>query len=129
MFLEILQNSQENTCARVSFFNKGLRPETLFKKILWYKCFPVNFAKVLGTPFPQNTYGRLLLKIKLFIHNSEKTNLLSLSYSNLLSNCWIWNTRSSRSEVFCKKDVPKNFTKFAVKHLCQSLFFNKVARP
>ena len=30
---------------------------------------------------------------------------------------------SSRPEVFCKKGVLKNFTKFTVKHLCQSLFF------
>ena len=37
MFLEILQNSQENTCAQGLFFNKvaGLRPPTLKKK-LWY---------------------------------------------------------------------------------------------
>ena len=35
--------------------------------------------------------------------------------------------RSSRPEVFCKKGVLKNFTKFTGKHLCQSLFFNKVA--
>ena len=30
-------------------------------------------------------------------------------------------------EVFYKKDVPKNFSEFAEKHLCQSLFLNKVA--
>ena len=36
---------------------------------------------------------------------------------------------SSRSEVFCKKGVLRNFTKFTGKHLCQSLFFNKVAGP
>ena len=36
-----LQNSQENTCARVSFL----------KKRLWHKCFPVNFAKFLRTCF------------------------------------------------------------------------------
>ena len=30
-------------------------------------------------------------------------------------------------EVFCKKDVLKNFAKFTGRHLCQSLFFNKVA--
>ena len=30
-------------------------------------------------------------------------------------------------EVFCKKSVLKDFTKFTGKHLCQSLFFNKVA--
>ena len=36
-------------------------------------------------------------------------------------------SRSSRREVFCKKDVLRNFAKFTEKHLCQSLFFNKVA--
>ena len=35
--------------------------------------------------------------------------------------------RSSRPEVFCKKGVLRNFTKFTGKRLCQSLFFNEVA--
>ena len=35
--------------------------------------------------------------------------------------------RSSRQEVFCKKGVLRNFVKLTGKHLCQSLFFNKVA--
>ena len=35
--------------------------------------------------------------------------------------------RSSRLEVFCKKVVLKNFAKFAGKHLCRSLFFNKIS--
>ena len=36
------------------FFDKvaGLRSATLFKKRLWRRCFPVNFAKFLRTPFP-----------------------------------------------------------------------------
>ena len=34
--------------------------------------------------------------------------------------------RSSRLAVFRKKDALENFTKFTGKHLCQSLFFNKV---
>ena len=29
-------------------------------------------------------------------------------------------------EVFCKKDVIRNFAKFTGKHLCHSLFLNKV---
>ena len=29
--------------------------------------------------------------------------------------------------MFCKKGVLRNFAKFTGKHLCQSLFFNKVA--
>ena len=54
VFLEITQNSQENICARVSLLIKlllGLRPATLSKKRLWHRCFPVNFAKFLRTPF------------------------------------------------------------------------------
>ena len=35
--------------------------------------------------------------------------------------------RSSRLEVFCKKDVLENLAKFAVKHLCQRLFFSRAA--
>ena len=55
-----------------SLFNKvaGLRPATLLKKRLWHRCFPVNFAKFLRTPFLQNTSGRLLLK-------NESSNILS----------------------------------------------------
>ena len=66
VFLEISQNSQENTCARVSLLIKlqalGLRPATLLEKRLWHSCFPVNFMKFLITPFSQNTSGRLLLQ-------------------------------------------------------------------
>ena len=35
--------------------------------------------------------------------------------------------RSSRPEVFCKKGFFRSFEKLTGKHLCQSLFFNKVA--
>ena len=69
IFLNILQNLQEYTCARVSFLIKlqglGLRRKFQYK--------------------------------------------------------------SSRPEVFCKNDVLKPFAKFTGIHLCQSLFFNKVA--
>ena len=39
VILKILQNSQENNCARVSFFIKLQR--------LWHGCFPVKFAEIL----------------------------------------------------------------------------------
>ena len=57
------------------FFDKiaGLRPATLFKKRLWYRCFPVNFAKYLITPFSQNTSGRLLLLRGIFRTYSAKS--------------------------------------------------------
>ena len=46
------------------FFNKvaGLRSATLLKKRLWYKCFPVNFVKLLRTPFYIEHLWWLLLK-------------------------------------------------------------------
>ena len=58
--------------------------------------------------------------------------VFSFLFSFLYWNNWgshkimkLWNYRSSRPEVFCKKGVPRNLAKFTVKHLCQSLFFNK----
>ena len=52
VFLKISQNSQESTCSRVSFLS------------LWHRCFPVNAAKFLRTPFLQNTSKRLLLPLE-----------------------------------------------------------------
>ena len=39
----------------------------------------------------------------------------------------LFSFRSSRPEVFCKQGILRNFTKFTGKHLCQTLFFNKVS--
>ena len=70
LFLEIWQNSQENTCARVSFFNKvaSLRPATLLKKRLWHRRVPVNFAKFLKIPFFIEHLWWLLLKKRRFMY-------------------------------------------------------------
>ena len=59
VILEISQNSQENTCARNSFLIK-LQTWDLWR--LLHRCFPVNFAKFLRTPFLQNTSGRMFLE-------------------------------------------------------------------
>ena len=46
------------------FFNKvASRPATLLKKRLRYRCFPVNFAKFLGTPFLTEHLRWLLLNL------------------------------------------------------------------
>ena len=63
VFLKISQNSQENTCARVSFLIKLQAPSaTLLKKRLWHRCFPVNFVKFLGTLFFTEDLWWLLLQ-------------------------------------------------------------------
>ena len=52
VFLNISQNSQENTYVTVSFLIKlQARPVTLFKNKLWHWCFPVNFVRFLRIPF------------------------------------------------------------------------------
>ena len=64
VFLEISQNSQENTCAGASFsikFNKFL------KKRLWRRCFPVNFVKFLRTSFLHNTSGGYFYHLIVFL--------------------------------------------------------------
>ena len=52
------------------------------------------------------------------------TFLVSLWSVRLLEK---FSYRSNRPEVFCKKGILKNFAKILGKHLCQSLFFNRVA--
>ena len=91
VILEILQNSQESTCARVSFLIKlqawGLRPATLLKKRLWDRCFPMNFVKILRTPFYRSIWTTVSGEINLnhqfaschlyrlqFCHNRESYN-------------------------------------------------------
>ena len=49
--------------------------------------------------------------------------LLEEFVSEAYSESW----KSNRPEVFCKKGVLRNFSKFTGKHLCLSLFFNKLA--
>ena len=73
VFLIVSQNSQENTCARVSF---------LLKKRHWRCCFPVNFEKFPRTPFLQNTSRRLLLYM-LGTSTHVATNYLNVIF------CWL----------------------------------------
>ena len=48
--------------------------------------------------------------------------LLRIQWYRTLHFLVVESIRSSRPEVFCKKSVLRNFTKFTGKHLCQSLF-------
>ena len=57
--------------------------------------------------------------------NHTMSNQLHLYFPLFLDQMYTY--RSSSPMVFCKKGVLKNFEKFTGKHLCQSLFFNKVA--
>ena len=84
VFLEILQNSQENTCARVSFFYKvaDLRPKAcnFIKKRLWHRYFHVNFAKFLRTAFLiEHLWWLLLFSIISFCLSKVKVSPITLT--------------------------------------------------
>ena len=49
----------------------SLRSATLLKRKLWHRCFPVNFAKFVRTPFLTEHLGWLLL-FKLFLKWKKK---------------------------------------------------------
>ena len=71
MFLEISQNSQENTC---------VRGETLAQ------VFSCEFCEILSTPFLQNASGRLLPDLEKNDENlamimNHKSKLWTLSYN------------------------------------------------
>ena len=97
VFLEISQNSPENVCARVSFLIKlqGLKPATLLKKRLWHRCFPVNFAKFLRTPFLIEHLWWLLLVVL-------KPENLQIHYKQIFH-------RTSSKELFRCLGISYNF--------------------
>ena len=83
VFLEISQNSQENTCTRVSFLIKlqasGLRPATVLKKGLWHRYFPNNSAKFLRTLFHRTPLGYCFSTVD-FEHVDSHWGFLLLRY-------------------------------------------------
>ena len=120
MFLEISQNSQENSCA-------GLRPTTLLKMRLWRKCFPVNFVKFLRTSFSQNTFGRLLLKLRkisIFIENLHNSNNQKKSPGGVLLKITVLES------LFSKVVGPKacNFIKQRLQHSCLHVSLEKFSK-
>ena len=58
------------------YFNK-VRHAALLKQRLQHRCFPLNFAKFLRTPFLHNTSGRLFLnKRRCFMHLTRRVRSL-----------------------------------------------------
>ena len=107
VFLKISQNSQENTCARVSLLIKfqvwglyrcfpvnfakfsgtpffdSLKAATLLKKRFWHRCFLVNFTKFLRTPFLQNASGGCFCKsLQLYLNKTSS----QVFFVNFLKN-------------------------------------------
>ena len=116
VFLESSQNSQENTCTRVFLLNKvaDLRPQAcnFIKKETWAQVFSCEFCEISwNTFFTEHLWGTIF---KLASNKSVKTAGVCVVF--------FFHYRSYCPELFCKKVVLRNSTKFTGKHLCQSLF-------
>ena len=107
--LNILQNSQDNTCARV-FFNKvkGLSMERL-------KCFPVHFAKSLTTSFLTEHFRSLLLMItSMKTHCHYQANICWSSTRLQCNNFTSCKTSSKRKNCYAE-DVFKTSSRHVLK--------------
>ena len=119
------------------------------QEICWCNDGPDHISKQPPEVFCKSICERLVLLIVIFLQeNNHIQRCLDLPEPNLhkkltcvmlidspqttfhrkiLSNFFfIYQDRRGRSEVFCKKGVLRNIAKLTGKHLCQSLFFNKV---
>ena len=76
------------------------------------------------TPIFKNICQRLLL------HCTQTTHCywsVLLYIQHLLPHHHCYHSEAVVRRCSMKKSVPRNFAKFTERHLCQSLFFNKVA--
>ena len=62
--------------------HNNLKPATLLKKEFWHRCFPVNFAKFLRTPFFTEHLWWLLLRALSFKTVNWKLRLLKAKHSS-----------------------------------------------
>ena len=103
--------------------NAGIRQLTKVLKICWHiHLFRSCFSNM-------GSFRYVLVFLNFFVLVLWVTNLTILHDIFSVNTVFYWweTYRSSRPEVFCEKGVLGNFTKITWKHLCQSLFFNKIA--
>ena len=112
-------------------------PATLLKKRLWDRCFPVNFAKFLRTPFFLEHLRWLLLCNSTEyewtqMHSSQifiiASRIVVMRNSSIFRTVIFHNSclQEQPPKVFYKKAVCKNFAIFIGKYLFWSFFLIKL---
>ena len=127
-------------CKYCKIFKLCLRPETLFKRGPWHRCFPMNFVKFLKTPFLTEHLCWLFLSFQVFtfkailpgirIPNSqtrqfprsviEKT--LSFRKGIIPLGDYFMLIKKQPFKIFCKIGALKTFAKCSGKLLSRSNF-------
>ena len=112
------------------YFNKvaSLRPATLFKKRLWHRCFPVNFAKFLKTLFFTEHLWWLLLNHLAISSSNNLKNIsnfegwrLTLAASKKTSSLQVY---LAKCELTCANSWLKRFQAFSI-HIKRKLDFQR----
>ena len=127
VFLKILQNSQESTCARVSFLMK-LQAEAFnfIKKVTLAQEFSCEFFEITGkATFLIEHLRWLLVKPILETLYSLLQKKSSFLWISSISTWHVYRVyRSSRSLVFHKVFVLTKFLKLTEWYLCRCFFRN-----
>ena len=92
LFLEISQNSEENTCARVSFSIKSIEPVV---QRFCRKCILRNFAKFTGKHLFQGLYFNKVAGLGLackFIEKEALAQVFSVNFAKFLKTPFLQNT-------------------------------------
>ena len=115
MLLKILQNSQENTCARASVLLKL----QLAKR--WHSCFLVNIAKFLRRPF----FIEHLRWLSVVILTSSLWNQQNFSSSYFWIHLISWPS-STLWQNSCKRWYPQKNIFGSVHSYCNSNFISNI---
>ena len=100
------------------FLKIELRPSTVLKKRLWHRCFPMNFAKFLRTPFLIERLWWLLLNqdhwfVKQELFERDEPNICNVAH------CFLW--YQSSFQISHETSKGRRFT--------ESRFFLTVTSP
>ena len=100
-FQIILTNYYQTSEAAAQTCSVKKPPATLLKKRLWHRCFPVNFAKFLKTPFFTEHLWWLLLKHYLVLLSDN-------SFQAIFIQTFIWELLKQHLQTYYQRIISSN---------------------
>ena len=126
IFLQIIEMQPQKENKRLCNFNLKMFLSDYCLRLC--RSFSLNFFKDNFTMTCAQLAGRFMSANKYSQQDVSRQLINSKVFEQYgKPKPQLFSKQKQPPEVFYKKDGVKNFVKFALKHLCQSLFFNKVA--